>query len=328
MITILVSEKEAGSRLDRVLRKRLPLVPLAGIYALIRRGGIRIAPHRRVGQEYRLVLGERIDIDADAAELAGPRRDTPDARIVKTEYFRRHFSILHEDDDLLVCNKPAGLVVHPGTGHLRNDTLVDLAGSYLLAHHIIEGKDDFALVHRLDRETSGAVLIAKNKTVLRQLHELFRERSLTKRYIAICHNRPPLDEGEIRLHLLRGRDRRGETTMRVEENARRGELSCSRYRLDAFSGTMSRVEVFLRPGKLTKSGSIVPTRRRPFSAIPAMGTRASMRHFFLHTGRCRYVSTCMHGNCRLFIRQHGGPLPLPRRCRRSSLVPWKTVPQR
>jgi len=248
MISIVVHEKEAGSRLDRILRKRLPLLSLSNIYTMIRRGGVRVDGHRRVGQDYRLVLGDIININADPAELALPAARQPgaDSRLVKTEFFKRNFSILHEDDDLLVCDKPIGLVVHPGSGHLHHDTLVDLAPAYLFAGGKINNVDDFALVHRLDRDTSGAILIAKNKQALRRLHEMFRRRSLTKQYIAICHGQPPENEGEIELHLQRGRDARGETTMRVQE---RGVLSRSSYRVDAFSGDRSRVEVFLETGK-------------------------------------------------------------------------------
>jgi RluA family pseudouridine synthase len=248
MISIVVHEKEAGSRLDRILRKQLPLLSLSSIYSMIRRGAVRVAGHRKINQDYRLVLGDIVNINADHSELALPaeKREGVDSRLVKTDFFKRSFSILHEDHDLLVCNKPVGLVVHPGSGHLHHDTLVDLAAAYLFAGGKIKDLDDFALVHRLDRDTSGAILVAKNKQALRRLHEMFRRRSLTKQYIAICHGRPRENEGEIELHLQRGRDARGETTMHVQE---KGVLSRSRYRIDAFSGDRSRIEVFLETGK-------------------------------------------------------------------------------
>ncbi len=168
MISLLAQEKEAGCRLDRILRKQLPLLPLSSIYSLIRRGGVRVAGHRRISQDYRLALGDAIDVDVDPAELSrgAALQEGPDGNLVKTDFFRRNFSILHEDADLLVCNKPVGLVVHPGSGHLHHDTLVDLAAAYLFAGGKIKTYDDFALVHRLDRDTSGAILIAKNKQTL------------------------------------------------------------------------------------------------------------------------------------------------------------------
>jgi RluA family pseudouridine synthase len=248
MISLLAQEKEAGCRLDRILRKQLPLLPLSSIYSLIRRGGVRVAGHRRISQDYRLALGDAIDVDVDPAELSrgAALQEGPDGNLVKTDFFRRNFSILHEDADLLVCNKPVGLVVHPGSGHLHHDTLVDLAAAYLFAGGKIKTYDDFALVHRLDRDTSGAILIAKNKQTLRRLHELFRRRSLTKQYSAICHGRPPLFEGEIEVPLQRGRDAEGETTMRV---GTAGALSRTRYRVDASTVDRSRLDVFLETGK-------------------------------------------------------------------------------
>ena len=253
MIELLAGENEAGCRLDRIVRKRLPLIALSGIYSLIRKGGVRVSG-RKVRQDYRLQQGDLIEIDADVAELAVPdhheRQDL--SALVRTEFFKRNFAVLYEDRDLLACNKPAGLVVHPGTGHLRHDTLIDLATAYLLAAGTIKESDDIALVHRLDRDTSGVILIAKNKPAVRRLHEAFRTRSMVKQYIAICHHRPPRTEGEVAVRLVRERDERGETTMRVREQTAFGPMgmpTLSVYRLDAYNNDLSKVEVLLETGK-------------------------------------------------------------------------------
>jgi 23S rRNA pseudouridine955/2504/2580 synthase len=251
MISIQAGENEAGVRLDRILRKRLSLMSLSAIYTLIRRGGVRVGG-RRVKQDYRLKAGDAVEIEADPSELASPREAeiTGLTKLVHTDFFKRNFTILHEDDDLLACDKPAGLVVHPGTGHLRHDTLVDLATAYLLENKKVKSPEDLALVHRLDRDTSGVILIAKSKPALRRLHEAFRSRSLVKEYAAICHGRPPKNESEVVLHLSRGRDERGETTMRVEERGgAHTELSRSVYRLSSFHHGLSRVDVRLDTGK-------------------------------------------------------------------------------
>jgi 23S rRNA pseudouridine955/2504/2580 synthase len=249
MISIQAGENEAGVRLDRILRKRLSLMSLSAIYTLIRRNGVRVSG-RKVRQDYRLQQGDTIEIDVDPSELAAPREASAHHQsLVHTDFFKRNFSILHEDSDLLACNKPAGLVVHPGTGHLRHDTLIDLAAAYLLEGKKVASPDDLALVHRLDRDTSGVILIAKSKPAVRRLHEAFRARSLVKEYVAVCHNRPPASEGDITLHLARHRDERGETTMRVEPWSAHTELSRSTYRLSAFHHGLSSVEVNLDTGK-------------------------------------------------------------------------------
>lgn len=247
MISIQAGENEIGCRLDRVLRKKLPLLSLSRIYSLVRKGGAR-AGGRKVKQDYRIREGDLIEIDADPSELAASaQKKTPDlAALAKTDFFKRQFHLLYEDNDLLACNKPAGLVVHPGTGHLRKDTLIDLASAYLLSGKKIKSPEDIALVHRLDRDTSGVILIAKNKPAVRRLQESFRERELVKEYVAICHGKPPKDKGEIFLRLARGRDDHGETTMRVDQA---GIPSRSTYRVDAFYNGLSRVEVQLITGK-------------------------------------------------------------------------------
>ena len=247
MIVITAGPNEASVRLDRIIRKTLPLMPLSSIYGLIRRGGVTING-KRIKQDYRIREGDILRIDADPFEMA--RKDRGDdgrfARLIQTGFFKRNFHILFEDRDVLACDKPCGLVVHPGSGHLRGDTLFDLAAAYLITGRKIASLDDMALVHRLDRDTSGVILIAKNKRVLRGLHEEFRERSLIKHYVAICHHRPPDHDGEIVERLERGRDKRGETTMRVDKG---GLFSRTRYRLEAFDNDRSRVELFLDTGR-------------------------------------------------------------------------------
>jgi 23S rRNA pseudouridine955/2504/2580 synthase len=247
MIKIIAGPNESSVRLDRILRKKLSLMSLSLIYSLIRRGGVRING-KRVKQDYRIHEGDELCIDADPSEMA--REDRGDAgrfdRMIRTDFFKRNFRILHEDRDVLACDKPVGLVVHPGSGHLSGDTLFDLAAAYLLANKKIVAIDDMALVHRLDRDTSGVILIAKNKRALRGLHEEFRDRSLIKHYVAICHHRPSDHEGEIVERLERSRDQKGETTMRVGKD---GLFSRTRYRLEAFDNDRSRIELFLDTGR-------------------------------------------------------------------------------
>jgi 23S rRNA pseudouridine955/2504/2580 synthase len=247
MITLIAGDNEAGVRLDRVLRKKLPLMSLSAVYSLIRRGGVR-ANGKRVRQDYRIRPGDEITVDADPSELAAPVKGDSGRfeRLVRTAFFKQRFNVLYEDRDVLACDKPTGLVVHPGSGHLSGDTLFDLAAAYLVTGKKIGSVDDMALAHRIDRDTSGVILIAKNKRALRSLHEEFRDRSLTKHYVAICHHRPPDHEGIIEEGLVRGRDRHGETTMRVDSN---GASSRTRYRLEAYDDDRSRVDLFLDTGR-------------------------------------------------------------------------------
>jgi RluA family pseudouridine synthase len=278
MITISAGPNESSVRLDRILRKKLPLMSLSAIYSLIRRGGVKING-KRVRQDYRIQAGDEIHIDADPSEMV--RKEGGDGarfeRLVKTEFYRRNFIILHEDRDVLACDKPVGLVVHPGSGHLTGDTLFDLAAAYLITGRKIASPDDMALVHRLDRDTSGVILIAKNNRALRGLHEEFRDRSLIKHYVAISHHRPPDHEGEIVERLERRRDRKGETTMRVGKD---GLFSRTRYRLEAFDNDRSRIELFLDTGRTHQIRAHMAHAGAPLVGDTRYGDAALDEHLF------------------------------------------------
>ncbi|MCU0608812.1 MAG: RluA family pseudouridine synthase [Chitinispirillaceae bacterium] len=297
MIEIPAGENEAGSRLDRIVRKALPLMTLTAIYGLIRRGGVRVNG-KKAKQDCRIVPGDVIGMDVDASELAKPRQDDGSlANLVKTKYFRRNFVILHEDGQLLACNKPAGLVVHPGTGHLRHDTLLDLATAYLLAGKKIKSPDDIALVHRLDRDTSGVILLGKSRKAVRDLTETFRTRSLEKQYVAICHGRPKDNEGKISLRMSRGRDERGETTMRVDD---RGTWSNTRYRIEIAMDDLSRLDIQLDTGKTHQIRVHLAHCGAPIVGDVRYGDRAADRVLYARRPEIRP---------RLFLHAHKIVLP-------------------
>jgi RluA family pseudouridine synthase len=245
MVKIKIGTEEAGSRLDRLLRKRFALLSLSEIYALIRKGKVRI-DGKRVRQDQRFIEGNLLEVDVDPSEEHKPSAPDKSLKsIVNTDFFRRNFRIIYEDDDLLACNKPSGLVVHPGTGHLHRDTLIELAAGYLINKGSLKEGEEPALVHRLDRDTSGVILIAKNKRCVRKLHEIFRSRDISKQYIALCHNRPPEYEGEIVLGMARTFDNSG-TKMKVDEH---GQLSRSHYKIVEYNNLLSKLEVDLETGK-------------------------------------------------------------------------------
>ena len=243
---IIISSEEEGCRTDRIVRKRLALMPLSSIYMLFRKGKVLVG-EKRAKQDYRLKAGDILRIVVNAAEVTPPKAaDSSLVQLAGTSFFRKNFSVLYEDSDLLACNKPSGLVVHPGSGHTRHDSLIDLVTAYLLQKKRTVSGEEVALVHRIDRDTSGVILIAKNKRTLRLLHDQFRERSLTKEYLALCHGRPPENEGSLRMHLVRS-DRR-DSGMKMKVQSGGSEALCS-YRIESYNGTFSRVVVLLETGK-------------------------------------------------------------------------------
>lgn len=247
MATIKIGPEEAGSRIDRILRKRLSLMKLSEIYSLLRKGAVRIGGQKVKKQDHRVSDGDVLEIDVNESEIITPKGpDSSLAKIIDTEFYKRNFRIIYEDPDLLACDKPSGLVVHPGTGHLKRDTLIELACGYLISKGKLKEGEEPALVHRLDRDTSGVILIAKSKRIVRQINDLFRSRDVVKQYCAICHSRPPEFEGEIVVGLERTHEDESGTKMQVSEN---GVLTKTRYRILEFNGTLSKLELFLDTGK-------------------------------------------------------------------------------
>jgi len=159
----------AGQRVDNFLHRELPGVPRARVYRLLRRGEVRVNGGR-VRAEYRLEAGDEVRIPPVRLREEGPAPSADRAAAILD-------NVLYEDKKLLVIDKPAGIAVHGGSG---------------ISHGVIEllraarpDLKDLSLVHRLDRETSGCLVIAKKRSALRALHEKFREGIVEKNYLAL-----------------------------------------------------------------------------------------------------------------------------------------------
>jgi 23S rRNA pseudouridine955/2504/2580 synthase len=162
-----VAEDEAGQRIDNYLLRCLKGVPRSHVYRLLRRGEVRVNSGR-VDAGYRVQAGDRVRIppvrQAATRAAVGPGRAGAE--------------VLFEDERLLVLDKPAGAAVHGGSG-VRVGLIDELRARYGEATPYLE------LVHRLDRETSGCLMIAKKRSALRALHALLREGAVEKRYLAL-----------------------------------------------------------------------------------------------------------------------------------------------
>ncbi|KMQ52152.1 Ribosomal large subunit pseudouridine synthase C [Chitinispirillum alkaliphilum] len=241
MIEYKAGPDETGSRLDRFLRKKMPLMGLSDIYALIRKGRV-LVDSNKAKANHRLKEGELLQIRANPSEFSTDEKNSSLADLVNTEFFKHNFKILFEDSAILVCNKPCGLVVHPGSGHLKHDNLIDLASAYMLSKNHEQAP---VLTHRLDRDTSGIILLAKNKGIVRKLHQSMISGKFTKQYLAISHNRPPKTEGRVSLGMKRTHDSSG-MKMKIAE---KGDHSESSYRLTEYRNELSSLEIILHTGK-------------------------------------------------------------------------------
>ncbi len=191
---ILIDEDQAGQRIDNFLRRQLPGLPKGRLYRILRRGEVRVNGGR-VRAQYKLLSGDEVRIPP-ARINTGP--DTPAAG--KVADLERH--VLFEDKRLLVINKPSGLAVHGGSG---------------VSHGVIEllrasrpELRDLSLVHRLDRETSGCLVLAKRRSALRELQKNFREGTVGKNYLALVIGDWQLGEHMIDAPLLTEHRKKGE----------------------------------------------------------------------------------------------------------------------
>lgn len=193
---------DAGQRVDNYLMRLFRTVPKSHVYRVLRTGQVRVNG-KRAKPEQRLVAGDRLRIPPLRIE-AKPPQERPSLSLQKliTE------AIIHEDRDFLVVNKPAGIAVHGGSG---------------LAHGVIEALrlaraelSELELVHRIDRDTSGLLLVAKRRAALRELHASLREREMTKRYLALVNGRWNLGKKRLELPLITNQKQGGERVVRVD----------------------------------------------------------------------------------------------------------------
>ena len=195
MIQFTVSPDAAGQRLDKLVRKALRDVPLSHVYKMFRTRKVRVNGAR--GRAEQLVAaGDVVVIRGDEERLL--------ARLPPAERGRGRpvtFKVLYEDDDVLAVDKPAGLAAHPGTG-IEGATLVEMARAYLETSDLPPTEYRPSPAHRLDRETSGVVLVAKHRKAMVRLTEIFtRGDEVRKTYLAIVKGKMPRDAGTIDLPL-------------------------------------------------------------------------------------------------------------------------------
>lgn len=223
-----VSADEAGQRIDNFLLCHFKSVPRSRVYRLLRRGEVRVNG-RRAKPDYRLAAGDRIRLPPVRTRAARSGPHVPAALIE-----RINRAIVHEDDDLLVVNKPAGLAVHGGSG-------LDFGVIEVL--RAARPEESLELVHRLDRETSGCLLVARRRPALRTLHALLREGAVEKRYLALLAGQWQLGRKRIDVPLKTRQLQGGERVVKAHAS---GKSSATRFRPVHFYGkraTLMEVEI-------------------------------------------------------------------------------------
>lgn len=197
-----VAPELAGQRIDNFLRAQLKGVPKTLIYRILRKGEVRVNKGR-IKPEYKLQAGDVVRVPP----LRLAERDEPEP-LAQGLLERLEAAIVYEDKALIVLNKPAGIAVHGGSG---------------LNYGVIEAfrqlrpeAKDLELVHRLDRDTSGLLMIAKKRSMLRHLHEQLRGDGVDKRYMALVRGHWATAKKQVNAPLQKSNLRSGERMVEVD----------------------------------------------------------------------------------------------------------------
>jgi 23S rRNA pseudouridine955/2504/2580 synthase len=222
-------EDSLDQRIDNYLHKYLKGVPKSHVYRILRSGEVRVNS-RRVSQTYRLQPGDRI-------RLPPIRTATVEARIARPAAFSG--KIVHEDEDLLIVDKPGGLAVHGGSG-ISSGVIEQL-------RHERPELRSLELVHRLDRDTSGLLVLAKKRSALTSLHAQLREGGVKKHYLVLVLGRWTDAKRNVRLSLHKLIGASGERRVVVDEVS--GKASHTIFTLVARYGEYSLLGAELKTGR-------------------------------------------------------------------------------
>ncbi len=225
-----IDAENAGQRIDNFLRRELPGLPKSRLYRILRKGEVRVNGGR-IRAEYRLAEGDEVRIPP-ARLKTGPGEAAP-GKVAAIEN-----QIIFEDKRLLVINKPSGIAVHGGSG-ISHGAIELLRAARPELH-------DLSLVHRLDRETSGCLVLAKRRSALRELHESFRSGTVEKNYLALVVGDWQFGERLIDAPLLVQHRKNGERHVVVSGA---GKKASTLMRLSRTFGTYSLLQCQPRTGR-------------------------------------------------------------------------------
>jgi 23S rRNA pseudouridine955/2504/2580 synthase len=292
VIELTVSADAAGQRLDKYVRRALKDVPLSHLYKMFRTRKIRVNDGRGRPEQL-LQAGDRVRIRGDEERLlAGPEEAPAGGAGGRTGAGRApRLEVLHEDEHLFAVNKPAGLAAHPGTG-ITGATLVELARAHVEgAAARPPGEFRPSPAHRLDRETSGVILVAKDRRAMAALAAAFEAKDeVTKRYLAVVKGKMPKEAGLIDVPLseheqtARSRERRGvnlqEARTRWKVLSSMKEASLLEVRIE--TGRTHQIRRHLQAAGHPVAGD---DRYGDFAFNRVARTRWGLRRMFLHAWR-------------------------------------------
>jgi 23S rRNA pseudouridine1911/1915/1917 synthase len=267
-LSLRVVAEQSGQRLDQVIAA--PIGSRAQAAALIEAGAVTV-DGRLVRKRHAVTAGETVVVTTPATVLSAPEADPAP------------FTVLHEDADLLVVDKPAGVVVHPARGHWTGTLAQALAG------RAAGGEDPgrAGIVHRLDRDTSGLLVVARSEIAHRELKGQLGRRELHREYVALVDGAPQARTGTIEAPI--GRDRRDRTRMSLDSDDPREART--HFTLQRRVGAASLLEVVLDTGRTHQIRVHLGAIGLPVAGDPVYGTAGAygLQRQFLHAARLSFV---------------------------------------
>lgn len=225
-LSFLVDQTDADTRLDAYLASRIEGWSRARLQHLIEAEDV-LVNGRQAKSSYKLHAGDEVEVEL----VVTPTSSFSPENIA--------LDIIHEDDDLIVVNKPAGLVVHPAAG-IHSGTLANALAYHFDQLSTTAGAIRPGIVHRIDKDTSGVLVVAKTETAHESLADQFRERAIFKSYVALVHGIVDQDSGRVEAPIAR--DPRNRTRMAIVRGGR-GALSLYRVRRRYDRFTLLDVEI-------------------------------------------------------------------------------------
>lgn len=275
---VVISEEGAGQRIDNYLLRVLKGVPKTRIYRLLRKGEVRVNGGR-VGPSYRLAANDRVRVPPVRRAEKGPV--TPSVRITD----RLEAAVLYEDERLMVLNKPSGLAVHGGSGL-----------AYGVIEALREARPDLPfldLAHRLDRDTSGCLVIAKRRSALRRLNEAFKNHHVVKEYLALLQGEVNWQRRSVAVALKAIPGPGGERMMQADETGMNAKTDffqeavypgCTLVRVRLHTGRMHQIRAHAR----FLEHPVVMDRRYGNPDADKRFRNLGLRRLFLHASRIQF----------------------------------------
>ena len=287
--TLEVGEDAAAQRIDNFLFRHLKGVPKSHVYRVLRSGEVRVNSGR-VKPEYRLQPGDRVRVP--------PIRISQEP---KTKAKPAEFPLVHEDGALLVVDKPAGVAVHGGSG-VSYGVIESLRASRPQAKYL-------ELAHRLDRDTSGLLMVARKRAALVELHRMLREGQVEKVYLTLANGAWEGGPRELRESLHKYVDAKGERRVAVRED---GMKAVTRVRALKTSAEFSLLEVRLLTGRTHQIRVHLAHAGHPVLGDSKYGDfelnrrleKEGVRRLFLHASRLAFLHPVTREKLELF-----SPLP-------------------